>query len=643
MRVLCTGSNPNIWLGVRDFVLNPEAGGDSGETGEGSFSLPAGNGAYQTNTKEKAYDGDASTYLWTNQKAAVGDTFTWTYGEEVRARNVHIIMGNGSSADKWTSFVLETSVDGTNWTEHKTFTSTPKGADEYNFDLQNASVKYVRLRNLEAVENWVQLSEFTVETEAGDPYNASHLMTNTDIEAGVFFTAAESKLKAEGSITLQPGEYLGMDLERIVEMESIDPGTDAAGLSVQTSRNDYEWQAFDAKDPIGRYVRLINNTDQPVTFTIDDVMTVTCKTEAVIKLDSSTMGKDDEYGYQDTRNNGAAFDGDVDTTTLFADYPKAGQNIIYDLGQLRPVSKVTIYTQDSATNYLTDFKVSVSADKGNWTEVFTIGDGQPDTNELTVNAVNSELFTASSTYPNKVMASGEITSTNARYVKIEFTADNDVRFAGFNEIEINDGAYVPVYNAAFRTDSAQREDYIPANLVDGSLATAWTPDTDAAGFIEYDYSEGLEKNHFNVITKGDASKAAFSVLGVKDGEKKWYDLGTLDHSLSQFAVDIDKVLTVKISWPEGTQPVVSEIIAYKASLEEIDTTLLKAAIDKGEGLTLSDFNEASQSALGAGLDSAKAAYRNKRSQEAVDAAAKSLNDVLLEARKTPSASALEEI
>ncbi|WP_288876386.1 beta-N-acetylglucosaminidase domain-containing protein [uncultured Allobaculum sp.] len=643
MRVLCTGSNPNIWLGVRDFVLNPEAGGDSGETGEGSFSLPAGNGAYQTNTKEKAYDGDASTYLWTNQKAAVGDTFTWTYGEEVRARNVHIIMGNGSSADKWTSFVLETSVDGTNWTEHKTFTSTPKGADEYNFDLQNASVKYVRLRNLEAVENWVQLSEFTVETEAGDPYNASHLMTNTDIEAGVFFTAAESKLKAEGSITLQPGEYLGMDLERIVEMESIDPGTDAAGLSVQTSRNDYEWQAFDAKDPIGRYVRLINNTDQPVTFTIDDVMTVTCKTEAVIKLDSSTMGKDDEYGYQDTRNNGAAFDGDVDTTTLFADYPKAGQNIIYDLGQLRPVSKVTIYTQDSATNYLTDFKVSVSADKGNWTEVFTISDGQPDTNELTVNAVNSELFTASSTYPNKVMASGEITSTNARYVKIEFTADNDVRFAGFNEIEINDGAYVPVYNAAFRTDSAQREDYIPANLVDGSLATAWTPDTDAAGFIEYDYSEGLEKNHFNVITKGDASKAAFSVLGVKDGEKKWYDLGTLDHSLSQFAVDIDKVLTVKISWPEGTQPVVSEIIAYKASLEEIDTTLLKAAIDKGEGLTLSDFNEASQSALGAGLDSAKAAYRNKRSQEAVDAAAKSLNDVLLEARKTPSASALEEI
>ena len=52
------------------------------------------------------------------------------------------------------------------------------------------------------------------------------------------------------------------------------------------------------------------------------------------------MGINSSWGVaEDSRNNGAAFDGNIDTTTEFADLPQKGQYIIYDLGQERNISK----------------------------------------------------------------------------------------------------------------------------------------------------------------------------------------------------------------------------------------------------------------------------------------------------------------
>lgn len=640
MRVYCTGTNPNIWLGVRDFVLNPTSSSSSGN--EGSFSLPQGNGTYNNNTAEKAYDHDSSTFLWTDQGSSQNDTFTWTYDTEVYVRSVHIEMGHGTSADKWTSFVLETSLDGTNWTEHQTFTGTASGCDTFDVDLKNTAAKYVRIRNLVARENWVQLSEFTVDANAGDLYTKDNLITNTQIDAGVAFTSTSANLKAEGSITLQPGEYVGVDLERIVDIESIDPGTQAEGLIVESSRNNYEWQAFDAADPIGRYVRLINNTDAPVTFEMRGDLTVHNADHPVIELEESTMGKHATYGGQDTRTNGAAFDGDVNTSTLFADFPQQDQYIMYDLGQVRSISKLALYVQDSATNYITDAKVEISADKESWTEVFTIGDGTVNSEELDVNAVSSGIYKSSSTYPNKVYQDGTIDSTNARYIRISFPCANNTRFAGFNEIVINDGEFVPVRNAAFRSDAKQKEGFIPDNLFDGSLATAWTPDGDEAGCIEYDYSQDLDKNHFNIISKGQTTGATFSILGVKDGKKEWMDLGTIDSSLAQFEADVDKVLTVKISWKAGEAPMISEVIAYKAELSsEIVTTMLELALEKAA--TLTGFDQQTMDAVQAAKAQYEKALEQKVSQKAIDSAAKAMNRALLEVRKTPSREALEAL
>ena len=65
---------------------------------------------------------------------------------------------------------------------------------------------------------------------------------------------------------------------------------------------------------------------------------------------------------EDTRNNGAAFDGNIDSTTEFGDFPQKGQYIIYDLGQERTISKIQMYCQDSAVNYIRDADILVSDD-----------------------------------------------------------------------------------------------------------------------------------------------------------------------------------------------------------------------------------------------------------------------------------------
>ena len=128
---------------------------------------------------------------------------------------------------------------------------------------------------------------------------------------------------------------------------------------------------------------------------------------------------------EDSRYNGAAFDGNVDTTTEFGDLPQKGQYIIYDLGQVRDISKLAMFCQDSAVNYIRDADILISNDLENWTKVVTIGDGVENKGDANIICGDSDAgYKASSKYPNKVYVEGQIDTTKARYVKILMTASN---------------------------------------------------------------------------------------------------------------------------------------------------------------------------------------------------------------------------
>src|SRR5699024_9165468 len=129
-------------------------------------------------------------------------------------------------------------------------------------------------------------------------------------------TLSSTSLEATEGITLQPGEYVGIQLERIKEIESIDVDVTTDALTLQFAENQVEWRTGTDYGNV-RYIRLINNTDSAVTF---DLNTFTVNSVEVEENEfvETTMGINSAYGANDSRRTGTllnAFDGDLDTVT----------------------------------------------------------------------------------------------------------------------------------------------------------------------------------------------------------------------------------------------------------------------------------------------------------------------------------------
>lgn len=275
------------------------------------------------------------------------------------------------------------------------------------------------------------------------------------------------------------------------------------------------------------------------------------------------MGINSSWGVaEDSRNNGAAFDGNIDTTTEFADLPQKGQYIIYDLGQERNISKIQMFCQDSAVNYIRDADILISNDLENWTKVITIGDGVENKNDASVTCINSDAgYKASSTYPNKVLVEGTADNVKARYLKILMTATNNNRAVLFNEIVINDGEYVPVSNdPTFESNAVEVQGFVPQNMFDGDLTTAYKPNTTDAGYITYTLSDNLDVKKINIVQKGTVSNAKVMALVMVGEEKQWVQVGTLSKSLNEIYLPFDMTYELKIVWEANNIPTISEIV-----------------------------------------------------------------------------------
>lgn len=288
-------------------------------------------------------------------------------------------------------------------------------------------------------------------------------------------------------------------------------------------------------------------------------------------LYKTTMTVNPSWGVaEDSRNNGAAFDGNIDSTTEFGDLPQKGQYIIYDLGQMRNIDKIAMYCQDTAKNYIRDGIISVSSDLENWTDVVTIGDGVENIGDKDVQCIDSDAgYKASSTYPNKVYVSGTAEHVPARYLRILFTASNNSRAVVFNEIMINDGEYAPEDNdPTFDSNVKEAKGYKPQYMIDGDLLTAYKPGSNKAGYITYTLSDKLDVKKFNIIQKGEISNAKVYALidkevttrNVPEEDKEWVQLGTLRKSLNEFYIPHGNVYKLKFEWEENHIPTISEII-----------------------------------------------------------------------------------
>ena len=601
IRLRATEYVDNKWLGVRDFVVNPD---DVVAPSENTTTVTTDKLTVKGGSINNMSDDSMTSFThfaedpYKAPGAAHEDyipqdaTVTLTFARPRVLTSIHMKQDGGT--DKLTSYAIEYTTDEVEWKELKSY----NGDAEVTLELENpVRAKAIRIRNkelnLQANQKqgyWWRLYDFSfTEKVGGDKLvTTNNIYTNTKAEIGSTYSEATTELVAEKTITLANGEYIGLDLSRIKDLRDIQADVEKGDtIALQISKNTLDWIDITNLEDIAkydaRYVRYINNGEQPATIKVNNFAVNSNEVSAPSLLES-TMGINSSWGVsEDTRYNGAAFDGDVDTTTEFADLPQKGQYIIYDLGQVRTIKSLEMFCQDSAVNYIRDADIEISADLKDWTKVITIGDGVQNTNDGGIKCIDSDAgYKASSIYPNKVSVRGEIEPQEARYIRITMTATNNSRAVLFNELEINNGEYVPVANdPTFTATGIEKQGHHPQLMFDQDLTTSYTPASSKAGSITYTLSDAnkLRNKNVNILQKS-ISNATVEAYVEKDGERSWVTIGKLTKSYNTFDITADFVLDLRFTWTDDHPVNITEVIFFDATDEDrLDTARLEEEIN----------------------------------------------------------------
>ena len=570
-------------------------------------------------------------------------------GEAKEVYKVRIVTGAGS-ADKWIKYHLEYSEDGNSWTSKSAQTGTANGTDTYEEDLKGASARYIKLVNNEDRHNWIKFNEFSVCGKEAEVTGDVMDYTNTNDENWkVTYGDEVSKVYARDNVTLKAGQYIGLKLDRIHAIASIDTegnGTDK--LTLQTSLNQKEWtDSTSAKS--ARYIRLINNGSTDVTFSLSKFEVTNDEIGAMDLFETNIGGASNS---EDARKLGTTanwMDGDLTSKAKYCATPAKDDYITYTLGQEITLKSLKVYVLDTAIDYPRDAVIQASVDNKTWTDLIKIGDGieNDGTDRDTKPAENGWTHdTVDVAY--SYVENANINNVKAKYIRLYFNAGYSARWVELNEIQINGGAYIPTVNdPTFETDAALQRGQEPWNLNDGDLTTAFVPDmTDKTeGSLVYHLSDATNVRKLNIVQKSISN----ATVSVRIDENNWVTLGTLNKSLTTFYTYMyDQVLDVKLTWGD-VKPAICEIITLQVPKQTDDELKqeveqnLSAAIASAESIYTAGnvdktYTDASWSAF-------ETAYKNATTVDKTTATAneiQTLTSALQDAKKNLKNVAMEE-
>ena len=590
-------------------------------------------------------DGSDDTFVWfdpdgkgpgnpTGDDSLVGDYLGLDMGKTIQVGTVRFVIGH-SGSDKWKKYHLEytnaenpdmtTSDD---WTVVKSFTGADSGKDVVEVNLGGVEARYIRMVNDERLGAWVKFSEITVTPFDPETQTAPYLFTNSEAAGKGAYgqcTDEEATLSKAAAITLQPGEYVGIQLPRISRIGEINlDGQGAEQLSLKAGANFDEAAVYTEGAVNARYVFLENTTDEAVTFTLNQLRVVIDEPTG-IRLHSVT-GLGNSQSYTDAQQSGQAwkwFDGDVNTNAIFARVQNADGTIVFDLGQNRSIRKLEALIQDSQLDYIRKGVIEVAESlDGAWTTVVSIDHFTENTwDESTAGTVG--WGAASSTYPNFRSCVGELeTPVNARYLRIRITETYRHRWINLSEILINDGEYVPANaNPTFVADPAEVSgQYLPEYMIDGDITTGFKPNMEGrlSGSVIYKLSDVTDIEQINILQSSDAiSNARVYVRGVASelapadlaqtiNSGGWVQIGVLDAALvSLYTYNFSAVYEIKLEWGD-VEPIIYEIVLIPRNALEIDTTELARLYAKAEALDTSNASYAQREKLREAMEAAKA-------------------------------------
>ncbi|MGG5460207.1 hyaluronoglucosaminidase [Clostridium sp. B9] len=637
IRLIATEARSNTWLGVRDINVNKKDDSNSGVEFNPTLIRSSAWKVYE-GSESSLLDGDEDTGVW--YKTANGDTslagefIGLDLGKEINLDGVRFVIGKsgGGASDKWNKFKLEYSLDNETWTTIKEYdrTGAPAGKDVIEEDFETPiAAKYVRLTNMENVHKWVTFSEFAIKSnELENAGNKDNIYTNTS--ADLLSRAEEDKtiLLPLNDITLNNGEYIGVKLDRIKDLSSLNIElSDNTGLTLQSSANGVEWVDITDTSTLedGRYVRAINNGNDAVTFNLTK-FEVNSTEVYEPSLVEAYVGDD---------GSKKAVDGNLKTSVKFLGAPNTGDSIVYDLGQDILVDNLKYVVLDTEVDHVRDGKIQLSLDGENWTDAITIGDGiENGVDDIYAKPLENGYIHGNQSGGVVPIDSAYVEGTNlnkkARYVRIVFTAPYRHRWTVINELMINNGAYIPTVNdPTYISNPIEEKGFAPSNLRDGDLTTSYKPNTNngeiTEGSLTYKLSEKTDVRKVTIVQDGSSISSA--IVKVRIGADEWVELGTLSNSLNEFINrDYENIFEIKIEW-NGIAPNIYEIITLNDEFEFPVNDSLQAKYDELVSLNGDEYTVSSFASLEEALENAKAILDDSNaSQKKIDKALEKLTE-----------------
>ena len=341
-------------------VLNSSfSGGGSGNepaTGEKKLIYSGVGGYYQGNA-DLALDGNDSTFVWFNASVSAGAYVGVDLGDVYKLGNIRILQGKEPThGDIFSNGILEYSLDNEHWEEIGTF-----GTNDIETDVtaQSLKARYVRLRTPSSTGKWYAIREFQVETLPVEEFLYTNVEEYKDIN--VTINKNDASIPNLESITLKPGEYVGLEFAGVRELTSMTADyTNAEQITLEYSYNGFNWYEADPSTVMdAKWIRFINKNEDDVTFTV-----------TFLEVENSDADKTifAEPAGSEGGEAGKAVDNSL--TTAFRAAEGSG-SLTY---RLEAGSKDALYILQDPES-ISNAKVSIHTNDGRWLEIGTLSKG----------------------------------------------------------------------------------------------------------------------------------------------------------------------------------------------------------------------------------------------------------------------------
>ncbi|MDQ0361826.1 beta-N-acetylglucosaminidase domain-containing protein [Breznakia pachnodae] len=611
--------------------------------------------AIYSGTESNLYDGDDNTFVWydpdgspsiTNDSFLVDDFLGYDLGKIANLQSAHIVVG-AEGSDKLMKYAIETSIDGSTWTAvngYENYSGAANGKDTLDIELNGTKARYIRIRNLELRASWGKFSEFTVKEVPSDG-DSKHVYTNVNTSILANLNTEGNALLTNGSVTLAQHQYIGIKLDNIKQINSIDTTDLPEGFKLQTSMNALTWTDYNPSEVVdARYIRVINTVDSPKVWNIDQFnVSYMYIADKSVTSDFAQQNSATDMRTANTVSN--VFDGNLSTLGLITGPQDETKHITFDLGQEIDFTSIRYYVNETQLNYLRSavFEVSNDPNGSDWTTVMTLNE-EGDFENVWDSSVAKDAawLTHDSKNPGYMYAEATNLTAKGRYLRVRPLKTYSHRWVAFGEIQINDGKYITSEsNKDVIAEAAEERGKIPSNMFDKDFATTYKSSEKNSSFT-YRISESDDLKSIRIIQTGEISNAAVSIT-YSDGTRASVSAGKLNQAINEFVFDQSKsVVSITVSWQDKI-PEISEMMLSTKSITTADVSLLEAEIANGaESTWTNDSVRVYEEAVAVAEDIIQ--HKDSVSQEVADSALGALKAARMNAKeKASNLSDLEQI